>query len=588
MATKLKSADIVIVGLGWTGGILAKELADTGLSVVVRERGAPRDTNPDFMYPIIHDELRYAQRHQLMQDVSRETVTFRNNANETALPMRQLGSFLPGEGVGGAGVHWNGVTWRWLPWDHEPLKLTLGSYGRNVIPPDMQLQDWGVSYDELEHYYDKFEYLCGVSGKAGNLRGQKIEGGNVFEGARQREYPNPPMIQTHAGALFDKAAKSLGYHPFPGPSANMSQPYVNPDGVAFGACHYCGYCERFGCEVNAKASAHFTVIPLAAQKNNVEMRTNARVMKVNLDTAKTRAESVTYIDAAGREFEQPGDLVVLCAYALGNVHLMLLSGIGKPYNPATGDGVIGRNYAYQIGSGATVFFDEKTWMNPFMGAGALAVNIDDFNTGSFDHAKEGFIGGGGISTPSAGGRPIGFRPVPPGTPAWGTEWKRAVVRHYNHALAINNQGSVMAYRQNYLDLDSTYRDRYGRPLLRMTFDFHANEQKQANFIADICVKIGQAMGAERVVRRAPPQRYSIVPYQSTHNTGGATMGTDPKTSALNRYCQTWDVSNVFVTGACAFPQNAGKNPTGPVGALAYWTADAIKRYLKKPEPLVPV
>ena len=588
MATKLKSADIVIVGLGWTGGILAKELADTGLSIVVLERGAPRDTNPDFMYPIIHDELRYAQRHQLMQDVSRETVTFRNNANETALPMRQLGSFLPGEGVGGAGVHWNGVTWRWLPWDHEPLKLTLGSYGRNVIPPDMQLQDWGVSYDELEHYYDKFEYLCGVSGKAGNLRGQKIEGGNVFEGARQREYPNPPMIQTHAGALFDKAAKSLGYHPFPGPSANMSQPYVNPDGVAFGACHYCGYCERFGCEVNAKASAHFTVIPLAAQKNNVEMRTNARVMKVNLDTAKTRAESVTYIDAAGREFEQPGDLVVLCAYALGNVHLMLLSGIGKPYNPATGDGVIGRNYAYQIGSGATVFFDEKTWINPFMGAGALGVNIDDFNTGSFDHVKEGFIGGGGISTPSAGGRPIGFRPVPPGTPAWGTEWKRAVVRHYNHALAINNQGSVMAYRQNYLDLDSTYRDRYGRPLLRMTFDFHANEQKQANFIADICVKIGQAMGAERVVRRAPPQRYSIVPYQSTHNTGGATMGTDPKTSALNRYCQTWDVSNVFVTGACAFPQNAGKNPTGPVGALAYWTADAIKRYLKKPEPLVPV
>ena len=587
MATKLKSADIVIVGLGWTGGILAKELADTGLSIVVLERGAPRDTNPDFMYPTIHDELRYAQRHQLMQDVSRETLTFRNNANETALPMRQLGSFLPGEGVGGAGVHWNGTTWRWLPWDHEPLKLTLARYGRSVIPPDMQLQDWGVSYDELESYYDKFEYLCGVSGKAGNLRGQKIEGGNAFEGPRQREYPNPPMIQTHAGALFEKAAKSLGYHPFPGPSANMSQPYVNPDGVAFGACHYCGYCERFGCEVNAKASAHFTVIPLAARKNNVEMRTNARVMKVNLDPAKTRAESVTYIDAAGREFEQPGELVVLCAYALGNVHLMLLSGIGKPYNPATGDGVVGRNYAYQIGSGATVFFDETTWMNPFMGAGALNANIDDFNTGSFDHVKEGFIGGGGISTPSAGGRPIGFRPVPPGTPAWGTEWKRAVVRHYNHTLAINNQGSVMAYRQNYLDLDPTYRDRYGRPLLRMTFDFHANEQKQANFIADICVRIGQAMAGERVVRRGSPQRYSIVPYQSTHNTGGAAMGADRKTSALNRYCQTWDVSNVFVTGACAFPQNAGKNPTGPVGALAYWTADAIKRYLKNPGPLVP-
>jgi gluconate 2-dehydrogenase alpha chain len=587
MATKLKSADIVIVGLGWTGGILAKELAETGLSIVVLERGGPRDTNPDFMLPTIHDELRYAQRHELMQNVSRETLTFRNNASETALPMRELGSFLPGEGVGGAGVHWNGVTWRWLPWDHEPLKQTLARYGQAVIPSDMQLQDWGVSYNELEPYYEKFEYLCGVSGKAGNLRGQKIDGGNVFEGPRQRDYPNPPMLQTHAGALFEKATKSLGYHPFPGPSANMPQPYVNPDGVAFGACHYCGYCERFGCEANAKASAHFTVIPLAARKSNVEMRTNARVMKVNLDTTKTRAEGVTYIDAAGREFEQPAGLVVLCAYALGNVHLMLLSGIGKPYNPTTGDGVVGRNYAYQIGSGAIVFFDQKTWINPFMGAGALAVNIDDFNTGSFDHAKEGFIGGGGVSTPSSGGRPIGFHPVPPGTPAWGAEWKRAVVRHYNHTLTVINQGSVMSYRQNYLDLDPTYRDRYGRPLLRMTFDYHANERKQANFLADICVMIGQAMGAERVARRGSPERYSIVPYQSTHNTGGAAMGTDPTISALNRYCQTWDVSNVFVAGACVFPQNAGKNPTGPVGALAYWTADAIKRYLKNPAPLVP-
>ena len=310
-------------------------------------------------------------------------------------------------------------------------------------------------------------------------------------------------------------------------------------------------------------------------------------MKVNLDAANKRAESVTYLDAAGREFEQPGGLVVMAAYALGNVHLMLLSGIGRPYDPATGTGVVGRNYAYQIGSGANVFFDEKTWMNPFMGAGALSMNIDDFNTGSFDHLKEGFIGGGGISTPSAGGRPIGFRPVPPGTPAWGTDWKRAVVRHYNHTLAINNQGSVMGYRQNYLDLDPTYRDRYGRPLMRMTFDFQQNEQKQANFLADVCVKIGQAMGGERVVRRGAPQRYSIVPYQSTHNTGGAVMGTDPTKSALNPFSQTWDVPNVFVTGACSFPQNAGKNPTGPVGALALRTADSIKRYLKNPGPLAP-
>src|SRR5258708_19420139 len=163
MTAKLKSADIVIVGLGWTGGILAKELADTGLSIVVLERGAPREQNRDSMYPTVHDELRYAQRHELMQNVSRETLTFRNTASETALPMRQLGSFLPGEGVGGAGVHWNGVTWRWLPWDHEPLKLTLARYGRAAIPPQINPHTFGVSHHHLQPHYPQFELFFRTS-----------------------------------------------------------------------------------------------------------------------------------------------------------------------------------------------------------------------------------------------------------------------------------------------------------------------------------------------------------------------------------------------------------------------------------------
>jgi gluconate 2-dehydrogenase alpha chain len=152
---------------------------------------------------------------------------------------------------------------------------------------------------------------------------------------------------------------------------------------------------------------------------------------------------------------------------------------------------------------------------------------------------------------------------------------------------VGNQGSVMAYKQNYLDLDPTYTDAYGRPMMRMTFDFQDNEKKQMNGAADIAVKIGQAMGGVKVEKSLPAMPYSIVPYQSTHNTGGAVMGKDPETSAVNKYLQVWDAPNVFVNGACLFPQNAGKNPTGPVGALAYWMADAIKdKYLKNPGKLV--
>ena len=113
MAKKLKEVDVVLVGLGWTGGILAKELTEAGYKVVALERGAMRTTENDFAVPKIRDELRYANRQDLMQDTARDTLTIRNNPSQEALPMRRLGSFLPGEGVGGAGSHWNGVTWRW-------------------------------------------------------------------------------------------------------------------------------------------------------------------------------------------------------------------------------------------------------------------------------------------------------------------------------------------------------------------------------------------------------------------------------------------------------------------------------------------
>src|SRR3989442_7665944 len=140
MATKVKPVGVVAVGVGLTGTILAKELADSGFKVAGLERGRWRDTDPDFAMPGAHDELKYVRRHELMQDLSKETLTFRNAIGETALPMRSLGSFLPGEGVGGAAVHWGGLTWRFLPWDFETNSRTLARYGRNQVADDCTLQ----------------------------------------------------------------------------------------------------------------------------------------------------------------------------------------------------------------------------------------------------------------------------------------------------------------------------------------------------------------------------------------------------------------------------------------------------------------
>ncbi len=589
MTIMLKETDAVVIGVGWTGSILARELTKAGLNVVGLERGNKRMPREDFTIPSVRDDLKYAVRQELFQDTQLETVSMRHSPTESALPIRRLGSFLLGTDLGGAGTHWNGMTWRWLPTDHNVRSHITERYGKNAIPEEMTIQDLPVSYDELEPYYDKFEKLCGVSGKAGNLRGKIVDGGNVFEGPRQNEYPNPPLAKSLAGTIMDQASRSLGYHPFQAPSSNASETYTNPEGMTLGACEYCGHCERFGCEANAKASPNVCVLPALLADSKFELRTNAQVKELVYDKAARKVTAVRYIDTrSGEEYEQPAGIVVLGAYVFSNVQLMLTAGIGQPYDYKTGQGAVGKNYCYQVGAGnVTVFLEDKE-INPFMASGAHGVLIDDFNGDNFDHAGLGFYGGAWIQAGPSNGRPILTRPVPPGTPRWGNEWKQATAKWYNHAFAIGASGCNYAHRENFLDLDPNYKDALGRPLIRMSFNFHDNDYKLANYTSGVLGRLAKAMNPTAMSTPAGIKGdYSVVPYQSTHNTGGTMTGTDPKTSVVNRYLQSWDADNLFVMGASVFPQNASYNPTGLVGALAYWSANAITtQYLKQPGPLV--
>src|SRR5229473_3247118 len=238
MAIILKEVDAVCIGVGFTGSIMARELTKAGLKVVGLERGA--------------------------------------------------------------GAHWNGVTWRLLPTDHNLRAHLENRYGKNAIPAEMTIEDFPVSYDELEPYYDRFEKLLGISGKAGNLRGQKIDGGNVFEGPRQNEYPNKPLAISMAGATMEKAARELGYHPFRAPAANMSSAYTNPEGVTLGACEYCGHCERFGCEANAKSSPQSCVLPVLLADDRFELRTHSYVKELVYDRQGKKVKAVRYVDTRSR------------------------------------------------------------------------------------------------------------------------------------------------------------------------------------------------------------------------------------------------------------------------------------------------
>jgi gluconate 2-dehydrogenase alpha chain len=585
--TRLPEVDAVVLGVGLVGAMLARELTKAGLKVVGLERGEPRFTVPDFQGPQIHDELRYAVRKALMQDNTKETLTFRNATSDTALPIRRWEGFLPGTGLGGAAVHWNGQTYRFQDTDFQMRTHTIQRYGQKFIPDELSVQDWGVRYAELEPHYDRFEYLLGTCGVASNIKGQpKKPGGNPFEDPRSRDYPNPPQKEPYGSAIFRKAAASLGHNPYTQPSSNLSRPYTNPEGVRMNTCMFCGFCERFGCEHYAKSSPQTTLLPVLLKDPKFTLRTQCQVLRINLDSTKKKATGVTYVDAAGRQFEQPARLVIVGMFALNNVRMLLLSGIGKPYDPATGQGVVGRNYAYQTVSGVQVFFDRNVNINPFMRSGASGTVVSDFVSDNFDHGPLGFVGGAYIGEVMSHGRPIEFHPTPPGTPAWGSAWKRAVAEHYNHTASLTIHGSSCASPKNYLDLDPTYKDAWGLPLLRMTFDFPENDLKMSAYITNKAIEIGKAMGGKQVAGGPRKGPYTITQYQTTHNTGGTVMGADPGTSVVNKYLQSWDVPNVFVIGASNFPQNASYNPTDTVGALAYWAADAIvNRYLKAPGPL---
>src|ERR1700756_1658056 len=192
MATE--KTDVVIVGVGAAGGILAAELAKAGMKGIGLERG-PRLKTQDFQL----DELRYFERQDLRPNVKRQPVTWRPNVNARAARTAEQNN---GNQAGGGTVHYGTLSWRMHENDLRARSATIERYGEKAIPEDSSLADWPLSYADLEPFYDRAEYELGVSGKAGNLKGQKVEGGNPFEGPRAREYPMPPLQVDQAGATF--------------------------------------------------------------------------------------------------------------------------------------------------------------------------------------------------------------------------------------------------------------------------------------------------------------------------------------------------------------------------------------------------
>ncbi len=580
MAIKHPKVDVVTIGAGMTGVMMAAKLCADGKEVVSLEQGGMQWTYPDFSHN--HDYLRYALRFEMMVNLARESWTWRPDPSAPALPMRQYGAFHPGQGVGGSIAHWTAQYWRFQPHDFRYRSHHIERYGAGKLPPGSNVRDWPISYDELEPFYDAFEYDIGVSGRAGNVRGTILPGGNPFEGPRARPFPLPPLAPTIPARMFEQAAREAGYNPFPMPAGILSEAYRDVSGRDRAGCIYCGYCTRFGCEVDAKFSPITTHLPMALATGRYEVRPHSHVLRINIG-ADGRATGVTYVDPRGQEHEQPAETVIVSGYTLANVRLLLLSRNARHPNGIGNDrGMVGRNLTYQIWrSPATGIFDGRRF-NRYMGNGATQNVIYEFYGDNFDHSALDFMGGGQIFCGGGEQDPLNVVGAVPaggagangsdGPSGWGRDFKERFVRNWDSYFPVTVQAESIPYTTHTMDLDTNYRDAWGLPLLRLTFNWLENEQNQYRFLSARSRDLMRRMNPTEMDVEEELPAFGIDEYNSTHLTGGCIMGSSPGDSVTNRYGQVWDTPNVFVTGAALFPQNPGSNPSGTIGALTHLAA----------------
>jgi gluconate 2-dehydrogenase alpha chain len=563
VARQLDPTRVVLVGAGAVGGVALLPLTEAGLDVVALEAGSWLDTR--HMAP---DELKLNRGlwPPGPQKVRGEVPTSRANETQTA---SQGGTHPMMNAVGGTANHYMAQAWRLNPWDFRVRSATIERYGEARVPPDSTVEDWPLSYAELEPFYDRVEYAIGVSGKAGNLDGQLDPGGNIFEGPRSRDYPMPALRRTSFMDRMVEAGRSLNWNPFTGPAAITSQPYQGRP-----ACVYHGYCMGAGCHVEAKSSPAVSTIPRALNTGRLNLVTEAHVTTIETDV-QGRVRGVNYI-RDGQEFFQPAEVVLLASYTYENVRLLLISGSAAyPEGLGNRSGQVGRHYFShaQFGGVSALFpFDLENWY----GTPGQGIALDDWADDNFDHTNLEFIGGGSLYVyterrPMAAVNGAGGW-APPGTPNWGSAWKAHVMRTADRTHNAYIQRTTLPYAGNYLDLDPTARDRLGYPVVRLTASFRDNERNMGPFLAERMRLWYTEAGAIEVRGNGALGNAMGV---STHAYGGTRMGENPTTSVLDRWGFSHEARNLGILGGSVMGSSGARNPTLTAQALAWRTAERL-------------
>ena len=546
--------DFVIVGSGAAGGILAKELSANSFRVVVLEQG-PYLTEADFT----HDETKILAQDLLTNHPRLQPSSVRKTPDQKPRPQRAL---VYGRCVGGTSVHFTANFWRF----HEIDFIERSKVGPI---PGADLRDWPITYADLERYYTKVEWEIGVSGLAG---------ASPFDPPRSRPYPMPPLPVKGSGVIFERAARKLGWHPFPAPMAILSQPRPGRS-----ACTNCGFCLGFGCEVGAKSSSLAAAIRVAERTGRCEIRPNSYVHRIETNSTG-RVIGAVYFDEKRNTHLQKAKAVILSANGAETPRLLLLSANKQfPNGLANSSGVVGKHLMLNSGGVTTALFEHP--INDYKGFAVSRVLHDFYE---LDPQKVGFCGGGGLDarfdfTPltfATGGLPPeeGRIGLPREAPRWGSGFKEALAHNFTRTMEIFCHGTSLPVEANSFSLDPDLKDAWGLPALCLTYKDHPDDLKLWAWLNQRAAELLDAAGALKQWAQ-PIQETQF----AVHLLGTCRMGDDPQTSVINSDHRTHDVKNLFLCDGSSLVTSGRGQPTMTIEALAFRAADRITALAKRGE-----
>jgi choline dehydrogenase-like flavoprotein len=530
MATEF---DVCVIGSGAAGGIMAKELCEAGARVLMLEAG--REVPPSkflshmWPYELPYRGLRGEKQEPFYPREVQNSIRY-EKCDQIGIDRVRV--------LGGRTLHWNAVTLRYAPRDFREWSLA----GLE--------EDWPVGYEDLEPYYDRIEKMIGVCGEDDGLE--------ILPAGKHYLPPIPWRCSEH---VLARATRSMGIPLISVRKAALTVPYDDRP-----PCHYCGHCMD-GCDVGSIFTTPDSMLPKARATGNLTLRLNALAREILVDR-EGLARGVAFVDTrTKKEGEVKARIIVVCCSTVESARLLLNSRSPQyPNGLANSNDVVGRYLHGHVQDQVSVYLQELEGAPPVNQDGAT----DHVYVPRYNHlfGKRDYVGGWGLQVNYGS---YMFPEHALRLPGYGRGFKQQVRAMQPGFLMFGSWGKTVSTPGNYVEVDRSQLDDCGIPIPVVNYRFVENDYRLWRAANESKLEI-----CSHLKGRAFPEFGDAPRGFASHEVGTVRMGKNPKTSALNGFCQARDVKNLFVTDGSCFTTSSEKNPTLTIMALSLRAADYIK------------